>query len=84
MIIYLGGGKGVCNGRRLEGAQHLSNRRKSGVTSPWSTNKAASEKTTKEEEADCRVLSRLCQAFGLFSKDNKLKLSREKKVGIIW
>lgn len=63
MIIYLGGEKGMCNGQRLEEAQHLSNRRKSGVTSPWSTKEAASEGTTKEDEADCRVLSKLCQAF---------------------
>ena len=53
----------MCNGRRLEGAQHLSNRRKSGVTSPWSTKEGASEET-EEEQADCRVLSKLCQAFG--------------------
>lgn len=36
--------------------------RKPGVTSPWSTKEGASEET-EEEQADCRVLSKLCQAF---------------------
>lgn len=53
----------MCNDLRLEGAQHLNKKRKSGVTSTWSTKEQASEGRAKEEEANCRVLSKLCQAF---------------------